>query len=258
MERSLRARRQSISPAATHGSAAGLRPSSLVDSPSNGRIAAAKSRELRFGETIARQTIYTTKGKRALDLALVVASLPAVVPLVLGAAAVISLDGGSPFFVQRRVGRGGREFGCIKLRTMVVDAESRLNRLLARDRRAASEWAATRKLRKDPRVTRLGHFLRKTSLDELPQVWNVLRGEMSLVGPRPVVPEELEQYGRSAVDYKAVRPGLTGVWQVSGRNSISYEKRVALDVDYVRGMNFPTDLAIIARTFFVVFKRSGM
>jgi lipopolysaccharide/colanic/teichoic acid biosynthesis glycosyltransferase len=202
--------------------------------------------------------MYRTKGKRALDLAIAVLSLPAVVPVVVGAAAVISLDGGSPFFVQPRVGRHGREFGCVKLRTMVIDAETRLNQLLESDPRAASEWAASMKLRKDPRVTRLGRFLRKTSLDELPQIWNVLRGDMSLVGPRPVVPDELSRYGEHSEAYKAVRPGITGAWQASGRNRMSYSERVSLDVEYVQNLKLVTDLGIIARTVIAVAQRTGV
>ena len=150
------------------------------------------------------------------------------------ALAVHLSDGGPTLFAHERLGRGGRTFRCLKFRSMAVDADERLRRLLAADPRARAEWAATHKLRNDPRVTPLGRFLRKSSLDELPQLINVLRGEMSLVGPRPIVGAEISRYGHRFSDYCAVRPGITGLWQISGRSDVDYRRRVAMDVVYAR------------------------
>jgi lipopolysaccharide/colanic/teichoic acid biosynthesis glycosyltransferase len=140
---------------------------------------------------------------------------------------------------------------------MVPDAEARLDEVLRRDPTAAAQWAQYQKLDNDPRVTRLGHLLRRTSLDELPQLWNVLRGDMSLVGPRPVTRAELERYGSAASDYVSVRPGLTGLWQVEGRNALTYEERVAMDRRYARKLTFRQDLRILAKTVAVVLARTG-
>lgn len=140
---------------------------------------------------------------------------------------------------------------------MVVDAEVRLQSYLDAHPEAAAEWRRDQKLTHDPRINRLGHLLRKTSLDELPQIWNVLKGEMSFVGPRPVVATELVKYGSSATAYLAQKPGITGLWQVSGRNEISYGERVAMDVDYLTRRNFVTDLKIIFRTFHALYLRTG-
>jgi lipopolysaccharide/colanic/teichoic acid biosynthesis glycosyltransferase len=144
-----------------------------------------------------------------------------------------------------------------KFRTMVENAEQLLEEHLAKNPQLREEWDNTHKLRQDPRVTRIGRILRRTSLDELPQIWNVLRGEMSLVGPRPVVSAEVEKYGESFDFYRAVRPGITGLWQVSGRSDTSYSERVALDVRYVRHWSVWLDIYLLARTFRVVFRGSG-
>jgi lipopolysaccharide/colanic/teichoic acid biosynthesis glycosyltransferase len=177
--------------------------------------------------------------------------------MVLIALAIWTVDGGAPFFQQTRIGRNGRRFRCWKFRSMVIDAEARLIQLLAWDETARTEWAADQKLRRDPRVTVLGAFLRATSLDELPQLINVLRGEMSLVGPRPIVESEIKRYGRWFVDYCAVRPGITGLWQVSGRNDVTYRRRVALDVLFVRRQSVGQYLSIIAATTPAVLRRHG-
>jgi exopolysaccharide production protein ExoY len=177
--------------------------------------------------------------------------------LVLVALSIFVYDGGPMLFAHRRVGRDGRTFRCLKFRSMAVDAEARLERLLATDAAARREWQADHKLRSDPRITPVGGFLRKTSLDELPQLFNVLRGEMSLVGPRPVVQDEARRYGRRFAHYCAVRPGITGLWQVSGRNDVSYGRRVALDVLYTRHKSLRLDLAILMRTVPAVLLRSG-
>ncbi|MFC4160208.1 sugar transferase [Chitinimonas lacunae] len=166
-------------------------------------------------------------------------------------------EGGSAIYGHLRVGRDGRPFRCFKFRTMVPDADRRLAELLASDPQARAEWEREFKLKNDPRVTRLGDFLRRSSIDELPQLFNVLRGEMSLVGPRPVIEAELVRYGDKLADYLAVRPGMTGLWQVSGRNDTSYEHRVALDSDYVRNWSFSRDLVILFRTVGVVLGRKG-
>ena len=177
--------------------------------------------------------------------------------IVLVALAIFVYDGGPVLFAHRRVGRHGEAFRCLKFRSMATDAEARLERLLATDAAARREWQADHKLRLDPRITPIGGVLRKTSLDELPQLLNVIRGEMSLVGPRPVVQAEAQKYGRRFVHYCAVRPGITGLWQVSGRNNVSYGRRVALDVLYTRRKSLRLDLAILLRTVPAVLMRDG-
>lgn len=201
---------------------------------------------------------YLRFGKRALDFGCVLVALPVALPLVMVLALLVMADGGSPFFGHLRAGRGGGRFRCWKLRTMVPDAEARLAGHLAADPAARAEWAAGCKLARDPRVTPLGRILRRTSLDELPQLWNILRGEMSLVGPRPVTAAELVRYGAALRDYTALRPGLTGLWQVSGRSATSYAERVALDSAYARRMGPGLDLWIIGATLREVLRRSGL
>ena len=166
-------------------------------------------------------------------------------------------DGGRPFFGHRRIGRDGRTFKCWKVRSMVPDAEARLREYLAENEEARAEWATSFKLTHDPRITRLGNFLRKSSLDELPQLWNILKGEMSIVGPRPVTKDELKFYGERVSYYIRMSPGLTGPWQVSGRNDLAYHERVALDVDYARNCNVATDIKVIFATAMAVLKRTG-
>lgn len=200
---------------------------------------------------------YRRAGKRLFDLAVVVIFAVPVAMVVAVLATLVMLDGGKPFFGHSRVGRGGRTFRCWKLRTMVPDAEARLAAHLAADPRAAEEWAATQKLRHDPRVTLVGRLLRRTSLDELPQVWNVLVGDMSLVGPRPVTPEELERYGRHRAAYCSLRPGITGLWQVRGRNDVSYAARVAMDADYARHASLALDVGLVLGTVPAVLRLTG-
>jgi undecaprenyl-phosphate galactose phosphotransferase len=173
------------------------------------------------------------------------------------AAAILFLDGRPVFFFQRRIGMHGRPFPCLKFRTMVPDAEVRLQALLESDPAARAEWQRDRKLRNDPRVSRVGAWLRRTSLDELPQLFNVIRGEMSLIGPRPVVEEELRRYGPRAVFYLKTRPGLSGLWQVSGRNDLDYGHRVQLDCQYVRNWSPWWDVALLLATVRAVFTRRG-
>jgi UDP-galactose-lipid carrier transferase len=178
-------------------------------------------------------------------------------PLLIGLALLVQADGGPVFYRQRRIGAGGREFSCLKFRTMVVDADRQLQQLLRSDPRAAAEWGADQKLADDPRITKVGRFLRQSSLDELPQLLNVLRGEMSLVGPRPIVAAEVARYGRNIEYYYETKPGITGLWQVSGRNDTGYAQRVKLDVWYVRNWSLGHDIAILCKTVPAVFLRHG-
>jgi len=196
--------------------------------------------------------------KRALDIVGASIGLVLLSPFFLIVALMVRADGGPAFFAHQRVGRGGKLFGCLKFRSMVIDSQARLETLLASDPTARAEWEATRKLKNDPRITPIGRFLRSTSLDELPQLINVLRGEMSLVGPRPVQEAEIDRYyGASAAHYMAVRPGITGLWQVSGRSETSYESRVALDVSYVSRPSLLADFSILLRTPVAVLSRRG-
>ena len=205
----------------------------------------------------ARPWVFS-RSKRALDVALCLLALPVWLPLVAALALMVRRDGGPAFFGHRRVGRNRRAFTCWKLRSMVPDAEARLRALVQSDPRSAQDWAAGCKLSDDPRVTRFGRFLRRTSLDELPQLWNVLRGDMSLVGPRPVTSDELVRYGAAVGGYLAVRPGLTGLWQVSGRNALCYAQRVALDCRYVSAATVRTDLHVLLLTLAEVLRRGGL
>ncbi|WP_158874321.1 sugar transferase [Antarcticirhabdus aurantiaca] len=187
--------------------------------------------------------------KRWMDVAGALLGLIILSPLFLLVALVIKVtDGGSIFYGHKRVGRGGRDFACLKFRTMVQDGDAVLQRYLAENPEAEAEWLATRKLQNDPRVTSIGSVLRKLSLDELPQLINILRGEMSIVGPRPVVRAELDYYGSNAPVYLSTRPGLTGLWQVSGRNDVSYDARVAFDRQYVENWSLGSDIMIILKT----------
>ncbi|WP_264212653.1 sugar transferase [Leisingera thetidis] len=199
---------------------------------------------------------YAAAGKRWLDLLLVLLSLPLTLPLTALCAAALWLEGGRPFYTQARLGRGGQVFRILKLRTMVRDADALLQHYLDTDPALRREWDDTQKLKNDPRVTRVGRLLRMASLDELPQLWNVLNGDMSLVGPRPMMPEQLPLYGDAGA-YFALRPGITGVWQVSVRNEGSFASRVQADSDYRLGLSLGRDLQLIWRTVGVVLKGTG-
>lgn len=200
-----------------------------------------------------------TATKRALDVlgAIVLAVVFSPLILAIVIVALIRREPGSVIYKHRRIGQGGHAFECLKFRTMVPNADQVLRELLERDPAIRAEWVRDHKLRCDPRVTRLGRFLRRTSLDELPQLWNVMQGEMSLVGPRPVVRDELLRYGRNARAYLSAKPGITGLWQVKGRNDINYRSRVVLDTYYVRNQNLLLDLYILSKTTRVVLGRSG-
>lgn len=178
-------------------------------------------------------------------------------PILLYIGWKISRDGGSPIYGHERIGRGGRKFKCLKFRSMIINSKEVLEKLLETDPSAKAEWDKDFKLKNDPRITAIGHFLRKTSLDELPQLWNVLKGEMSLVGPRPIVQQELERYGENAEYYLMTNPGMTGLWQVSGRNDTDYATRVYLDAWYVKNWSLWYDIAIMFKTINVVLKRDG-
>ena len=188
--------------------------------------------------------------KRLFDILFSSAMLIAFLPLfLLISLTILITDGGRPFFAHERVGRGGRRFKCLKFGTMVRDADAALDRLLQDSPEAAREWAETRKLRNDPRILPLiGHIMRQTSLDELPQIISVLRGDMSIVGPRPGVVVVLERYGQARGLYLAVRPGLTGPWQAGNRSDDSYENRVRLDAAYVQNWSMGLDIRIVAKT----------
>ena len=199
---------------------------------------------------------YRSWGKRALDIMLVLLTAPVSLTLVLLCALALWIEGGDPFYRQDRLGRGGRRFSILKLRTMVRDADARLQSLLATDPDLKREWDSTQKLKNDPRITRVGQFLRMTSLDEVPQLFNVLMGDMSLVGPRPMMPEQLPLYGDPAL-YFALRPGLTGLWQVSVRNENTFAYRFQMDALYYQGVSLMRDLALMVRTVGVVLRRTG-
>ncbi|MGR3761777.1 sugar transferase [Roseobacteraceae bacterium NS-SX3] len=199
---------------------------------------------------------YAAAGKRALDVLLVVISMPVTLTIILACALALWIEGGQPFYTQKRLGRGGRSFRIVKLRTMVRDADAQLQRCLQRDPVLRREWEETQKLKNDPRITPMGRLLRTTSLDELPQLWNVLAGEMSLVGPRPMLPEQLPLYGKPGV-YFALKPGLTGLWQVSHRNESGFASRARADAEYCARLSLGLDLSLIWRTVGVVLRRTG-
>jgi lipopolysaccharide/colanic/teichoic acid biosynthesis glycosyltransferase len=193
--------------------------------------------------------------KRSLDLGALALMAPAAICIVGLLAVAIRFDGGSPFYSQPRLGRGGKVFRLWKLRTMVPDAEQQLERHLVENADARREWDSTQKLKFDPRITWMGRYLRKYSLDELPQLLNVLLGDMSLIGPRPMFPEQRHHYPGTA--YFDVRPGLTGLWQVSVRNASSFAERAVHDTRYANNLSFRSDLSILLRTPIVVLKGTG-
>lgn len=199
--------------------------------------------------------VYRRWFKRVLDIAIVlVASLP-VLAVVLPLALLIALDGGSPFYVQERVGLHGRVFRMWKLRSMVRDADARLTTFLDGNPAARAEWDAYQKLRRDPRITSIGQIIRRTSLDELPQLWNVLTGDMSIVGPRPMMPSQRAIY--PGTEYYDMRPGITGFWQISVRNESNFAERAQFDRRYFGLITLRTDLSVILRTFGAVFRATG-
>lgn len=203
----------------------------------------------------ATNDVYLNIFKRVLDLALVLITAPLWLPVIALGALLIATDGHSPFYSQDRVGRGGRVFRLWKLRTMVVNADAHLEAYLDANPEARAEWDATQKLKNDPRITMVGRIFRKTSLDELPQIINVLLGDMSLVGPRPMMVSQQELY--DGAGYYMLRPGLTGTWQVSDRNSTTFSGRVHYDNEYARTVSLMQDMGVLFRTVGVVFRGTG-
>lgn len=204
----------------------------------------------------AEMRLYRDVFKRIFDIALALLLLPIVAPMIVALYVAASLDGGGGFYSQARVGRGGREFRFWKIRTMAPNAKELLDSHLARDREAAAEWSKTQKLRDDPRITRLGAVLRATSLDELPQILNVLKGDMSFVGPRPFMPEQAALYGGDGAYYR-LRPGITGLWQVNSRNRGAFRDRVAYDEAYATDISLRGDLSILVRTLGQILRAEG-
>lgn len=202
---------------------------------------------------------YSRWGKRVLDILAVVLVLPIAIPLIFLAWLLTKTDGGTGFYSQARIGRDGRVFRCWKIRTMIPDAEQVLANLMAGDETLAREWQKAQKLSDDPRITPLGRVLRKTSVDELPQLWNVLAGDMSLIGPRPFMPGQKHIYDRSSPDpaYYRMRPGITGLWQVECRNNGFFTDRVSFDERYLGMLTLRTDIGIALKTMKVVFQANG-
>ncbi len=194
--------------------------------------------------------------KRIFDLVLILAMAPVALPVILIFGLLVRADGGPAFYSHQRVGRNGKLFRCFKLRTMVVDADQLLETYLDKNPNHALEWEKTQKLQSDPRITKIGGFLRKSSIDELPQLWCVLKGDMSLVGPRPFLPCQKELY--KGLAYYGLRPGLTGVWQVTERNSTSFSARSKFDALYAREISLWTDIKLLFATVGVVCRGTGV
>jgi exopolysaccharide production protein ExoY len=195
---------------------------------------------------------------RTLDIVIAICLIVVASPLLFVIAIALRIqDGGAVIFSHERVGKDGAVFRCLKFRTMIVDAEQHLAGVLQTDSHANEEWERDRKLRRDPRITRVGRSLRRFSLDELPQVFNVLRGDMSIVGPRPIVPDEIARYGARFSHYCIVKPGITGFWQVSGRTDVGYRRRVAMDTIYARNKSFAWDIKLLLLTVPAVLFANG-
>lgn len=231
----------------------GARVAPVVDPAVTGKFLRTQRRR------VARSRVSRPSfSKRAFDIIAVLSAMPVLLPVMGLIAVAIRLDSRGPaFFYQRRYGRGGQRFTLWKFRTMTRDAHEALYDHLSANTQHAWEWANTRKLRMDPRVTRVGRLLRRTSLDELPQVFNVLRGEMSLVGPRPLPLNERRIYGKAFALYCRATPGLTGLWQVSGRSDLPYSKRIELDTFYIRQRSAKLDRSILRRTLGAVWSKRG-
>jgi lipopolysaccharide/colanic/teichoic acid biosynthesis glycosyltransferase len=202
-----------------------------------------------------RRALYRHGVKRGLDIALVLVTMPISLPLILIMMCLVALDGRSPIYFQKRLGRGGSVFYMVKIRTMVSGAEALLEDYLRENPVARREWNECQKLKCDPRITATGSFLRKSSLDELPQLWNVLIGDMSLVGPRPMMVDQESLYPGKA--YYELRPGITGPWQVSDRNESSFADRAGFDSQYLASVSLSQDLSILTRTVAVVIRGTG-
>jgi lipopolysaccharide/colanic/teichoic acid biosynthesis glycosyltransferase len=195
--------------------------------------------------------------QRVMDCVICLLAAPFAIAVGLIIALLIRLDGGPVFYSQRRIGLGGQAFNCLKFRSMVMDADVRLEQVLARDPVARAEWEDYQKLALDPRITPVGKFIRATSLDELPQLINVWRGDMSIVGPRPIMTDQIALYGEHFGDYCSLRPGITGLWQIGGRNNCTFAERVRLDMEYARTWSMLRDVQIIILTIPAVIGRRG-
>lgn len=215
-----------------------------------GRASAFRKQSRRSGISLYRRYV-----KRAFDLALIVLFAPVIIPVITLLALLVMLDGHSPFYTQQRVGKDGKHFRMLKLRTMVPNAHQLLAAYLAQNPDAKAEWNSTQKLKNDPRVTKVGRILRKASLDELPQLINVLFGTMSIVGPRPMMVSQQNMYDGES--YYDMRPGLTGLWQITDRNECEFRDRVKFDEAYYQMMSFSTDTAVILNTVRVVLRGTG-
>ena len=210
--------------------------------------------QMRNNLAMRRNRIY----KRIFDLLCTVSGGLLILPFLLIISVLVAIENkGTVIFAHRRIGKDGREFACYKFQTMIPNAQEKLEEYLAANPEARKEWEESFKLTNDPRVTRLGGFLRKTSLDELPQLWNVIKGDMSLVGPRPIVEKEIERYGQYFREYSMVLPGITGMWQASGRSDTTYAERVAMDTWYVRNWSVWLDIMYLAKTFTAVIFGKG-
>ena len=210
---------------------------------------------LRVSNSLAKRTSRFLK--RAFDIVGSASIILLLSPILGILAYLVSKDGGKAIYGHERVGRDGNKFKCLKFRSMVMNSQEVLQQLLENDPEARAEWDKDFKLKNDPRITKVGKFIRKTSLDELPQLFNVLKGEMSLVGPRPVIEKELERYAGDVDYYLMAKPGMTGLWQVSGRNDVDYDTRVYFDAWYVKNWSLWNDIAILFKTINVVLKRDG-
>lgn len=195
--------------------------------------------------------------KRLFDIIASIAIIILLSPVLLYISRLVKKDGGPAIYGHERIGQDGKPFKCLKFRSMVTNSKDVLNELLQNDPEAKREWDTTFKLKNDPRITKIGAVLRRTSLDELPQLFNVLKGEMSLVGPRPIITAELERYNEEVDYYLLSKPGMTGLWQVSGRSDVDYETRVYLDAWYVKNWSMWNDIAILFKTVGVVLKKDG-
>lgn len=202
-----------------------------------------------------KSILYRHGIKRLLDLCLIIGSAPLTLPVIATIALLVWMSGGKPFYSQKRIGYAGREFRIWKIRSMVVDADAVLGRFLAENPKMKAEWESKQKLVNDPRITRIGHLIRRTSLDELPQLWNVFIGDMSLVGPRPMMVDQKKLYPGTA--YYRLRPGLSGPWQISPRNESDFADRAHFDEDYDQNISLFHDIGIILKTVGVVFKATG-
>lgn len=233
--------------------------SNLIDKPvdDHGMLGLHPSGQPARQELGLSDGFYARYLKRAMDIISSLFLIAIGLPLIAVIWLYLAFQSGPVFFAHSRIGRHGKTFPCLKFRTMLPDADQRLKALLETDPVVRQQWDDNRKLSNDPRITRMGQFLRRSSLDELPQLFNVLRGDMSLVGPRPVTAPELARYGTDQSYYLALTPGITGLWQVSGRNQISYAARVALDRHYAETFSFWQDLSILLRTVGVVIRANG-